>query len=71
MGHQRFALLKSFRNNDVKQDRSLTVFTGLAIAAAILIQTAAASANDTMARIAAGGIIFTQSEDIRMIGENL
>jgi len=55
----------------MKQLNILAMVVRLVIATAILIPTARAFADDTLARVGAGGITFLKSENIRMLEEIL
>ncbi|MGO9121839.1 MAG: DUF4424 family protein [Desulfomonilaceae bacterium] len=61
----------SIVNTDVKQVKHLNVILGLVIAASALIPATQTFANDTVARVGAGGLSFTKTEDIRMLEEIL
>jgi hypothetical protein len=59
------------RNGDAKQLNILAVVVGLIITAVTLIPATEAFANMSTAEVAAGGIVFVKSENVRMLEETL
>ncbi|MGO9567943.1 MAG: DUF4424 family protein [Desulfomonilaceae bacterium] len=71
MGHHRWAFAITSRKGRVKQLSILTVLVGLIITGVTLIPATEAFANASTAEVAAGGIVFVKSENVRMLEETL
>lgn len=71
MGNDPHLLVESFRKAAVRDGSIPAFLIGLTIVVAILILPTTLFANDSTARLGAGGIEFLQSEHIRMLEEIL